>query len=457
MELNKIELLTIIFTSLNIIFLIITLFFYNEEHTILQKFKKNWEQKPIIDIKIDCTNQTSLISSKLYGHSTYCNCTNKNNSNNKIYNNSCLKEDEKLGCKTYNKLNESDLFYYRGKKLCIERANESYHYFISNEILQMKNLSIIGIVDTFNTSYGFLNNTYLYPITNLHIVNQTNINLPIYNTYNKIPLNENYYLIYNKNYSSNINNNIVVDVEISFNDKICSNPNEGIFSKNNFKFNNNKGEENCKNIISNKKYDNDYKLIDSYSAEKFFKDNNISDYDYLNIKNKSINLFTMNYYGIKKECYKELEVKKVFEKNYDYNVIKISILIMIIWYLIFIFLIIKQVKYIINDIVGFLFINIVLQLLIGLFGYSSIAPFLLYKSNCVGGIVIEWFKKCFFNINIAFYFYSFGFICNFIIMLIVYCIENPNVEIMNDESLSINMINSINYYKNEEVTTNMGW
>ena len=40
MELNKIELLTIIFTSLNIIFLIITLFFYNEEHTILQKFKK---------------------------------------------------------------------------------------------------------------------------------------------------------------------------------------------------------------------------------------------------------------------------------------------------------------------------------------------------------------------------------------------------------------------------------
>ena len=40
----------------------------------------------------------------------------------------------------------------------------------------MKNLSIIGIIDTFNTSYGFLNNTYLYPITNLHIVNQTNIN-----------------------------------------------------------------------------------------------------------------------------------------------------------------------------------------------------------------------------------------------------------------------------------------
>ena len=398
MELNKIQLLTIIFISLNIIFLITVLFFYNEDHTILEKFKKNWEQKPIIDIKLNnnCTNESSLISSKLYGHSTYCNCSNKTNLNNKIYNNSCTKEDENLGCKTYNKLNESDLFYYRGNKICIERGNESYHYFISNKKYQMKNLSIIGIVDTFNTSYGYLNTTYLYPITNLNIVNQTNVNLTIYNTYNKIKLDNNSYLIYNRNFSNNKSNDIVVDVEISFNDKICSNPNEGIFSINNFEFNNNKGEENCKNIISNKKYDNDYKLIDSYSAEKFFKDNNISDYDYLNIKNKSINLHTIKYYGIKKECYNELEVKKVFEKNYNYNVIKISILIMIIWYLIFIFLIIKKVKFIINDIVGFLFINIVLQLLIGLFGYSSIAPFLLYKNNCVGGIVIEWFKKCFF-------------------------------------------------------------
>ena len=450
MELNKIQLLTIIFISLNIIFLITVLFFYNEDHTILEKFKKNWEQKPIIDIKLNnnCTNESSLISSKLYGHSTYCNCSNKTNLNNKIYNNSCTKEDENLGCKTYNKLNESDLFYYRGNKICIERGNESYHYFISNKKYQMKNLSIIGIVDTFNTSYGYLNTTYLYPITNLNIVNQTNVNLTIYNTYNKIKLDNNSYLIYNRNFSNNKSNDIVVDVEISFNDKICSNPNEGIFSINNFEFNNNKGEENCKNIISNKKYDNDYKLIDSYSAQQFFIDNKIEDYDYLNIKNKSINLHTIKYYGIKKECYNELEVKKVFEKNYNYNVIKISILIMIIWYLIFIFLIIKKVKFIINDIVGFLFINIVLQLLIGLFGYSSIAPFLLYKNNCVGGIVIEWFKKCFFNIHIAFYFYSFGFICNFIIMFIVYLIENPNVEIINDDqSFFINMSNN---NKNED-------
>ena len=451
MELNKIQLLTIIFTSLNILFLIITLFFYKEDHTILEKFKKNWEQKPIIDIQINnnCKNYTSsLISSKLYGHLTYCNCTNKNNSNNKIYKNSCSKEDENLNCKTYNKLNERDLFYYRGNKICIKRGNESYHYFISNEKLQMKNLSTIGIVDTFNTSYGYSNKNYLYPITDLHIVNETNVNLNIYNKYKKIQLDNNYYLIYNQNYSNKINNDIVVDVEISFNDKICSNPNEGVFSRNNFEFNNNKGEENCKTIISNKKYDNDYKLIDSYSAEQFFSDNKIKDYDYLNIKNKSINLYTINYYGIKKECYKELQVRKVFIKNYDYKVIKISIIIMIIWYLIFIFLIIKEVNFLINDIVGFLLINIILQLLIGIFGYSSIAPFLLYKSNCVGGIVIEWFKKCFFNVHVAFYCYSFGFACNLIIMFIVYCIENPNVETINeDESISFDLLNSINYNK----------
>ena len=46
----------------------------------------------------------------------------------------------------------------------------------------MKNLSIIGIINTFKTSNGYLNNNILYPIINLHIVNEVNINLTIYNS-----------------------------------------------------------------------------------------------------------------------------------------------------------------------------------------------------------------------------------------------------------------------------------
>ena len=63
-------------------------------------------------------------------------------------------------------------------------------------------------------------------------------------------------------------------------------------------------------------------------------------------------------------------------------------------------------------------------------------------------LLLNGLKNAFFNIHIAFYFYSFGFICNFIIMFIVYLIENPNVEIINDDqSFFINMSNN---NKNED-------
>ena len=110
---------------------------------------------------------------------------------------------------------------------------------------------------------------------------------------------------------------------------------------------------------------------------------------------------------------------------------------MILYYIIFIILILKRIKRVIDDIVGFLFINIVTQLMIGLFSYSSIAPFLLYKGkNCITGIYHEIFNECFYYIQIAFYLYSIGFSGNFINMIIVYCLENPDVDIHTEDLMS---------------------
>ena len=433
LELKNIELLTIIFTILNIIFLIISLLFYHEDHSILNKYKDNWLQKPIIDITEDCglNNTTPLISSKLYGHSPYCNCSKEK----KIYDKNC--SNDKSDCKSYDELKESNITKFLGKQLCAIRANNSYNYFITNQNFHINSSSNIGIVDTNGLNYSFYNDSFnpIIPITDLKILKKENASLDLYNNYTKINLNENYVLLYGKNITNN--KRIIVNVELSINDEICAYPNEGEFSMNNFEFNKKKGNSNCEKKLLDKKNDDSYTKIFSYSAEKLLEENNIVGYDYLNISNKTINIFSTNYIGIGYKCYEELPVERIFEENISFSTMKIFIIFMILYYIIFIILILKRIKRVIDDIVGFLFINIVTQLMIGLFSYSSIAPFLLYKGkNCITGIYHEIFNECFYYIQIAFYLYSIGFSGNFINMIIVYCLENPDVDIHTEDLMS---------------------
>ncbi len=433
LELKNIELLTIIFTLLNIIFLTISLLFYHEDHSILNKYKDNWLQKPIIDITEDCdlNNTTPLISSKLYGHSTYCNCSQEKT----IYKNNCSKD--KSYCESYDELKESNITKFLGKQLCAIRANDNYKYFITNPNFHKNSSLNIGIVDTNGLIYSFYNNSFnhIIPITDLKILKKENASLDLYNNYTKINLNENYVLLYGKNITNN--KSIIVNVELSINEEICAYPNEGEFSMNNFEFNKKKGNSNCEKKLLDKKNDDSYTKIFSYSAEKLLQENNIQKYDYLNISNKTINLFSTNYIGIEYKCYEELSVERIFEENISFSTMKIFIILMILYYIIFIILILKRIKRVIDDIVGFLFINIVTQLMIGLFCYSSIAPFLLYKGkNCITGIYHEIFNECFYYIQIAFYLYSIGFSGNFINMIIVYCLENPDVDIHTEDLMS---------------------
>ena len=432
-ELKNIELLTIIFTILNIIFLTISLLFYHEDHSILNKYKDNWLQKPIIDITEDCglNDTTPLISSKIYGHSSYCNCSKEK----KIYDKNC--SNDKSDCKRYDELKESNITKFLGKQLCAIRANNSYNYFITNQNFHINSSSNIGIVDTNGLNYSFYNDSFnpIIPITDLKILKKENASLDLYNNYTKINLNENYVLLYGKNITKN--KTIIVNVELSINDEICAYPNEGEFSMNNFEFNKKKGNSNCEKKLLDKKNDDNYTKIFSYSAEKLLQENNIVDYDYLDISNKTINLFSINYIGIGYKCYEELPVERIFEENISFSTMKIFIIFMILYYIIFIILILKRIKRVIDDIVGFLFINIVTQLMIGLFSYSSIAPFLLYKGkNCITGIYHEIFNECFYYIQIAFYLYSIGFSGNFVNMIIVYCLENPDVDIHTEDLMS---------------------
>ncbi len=421
MEAKKIEILIIFFTILNIISIILSLLFYHKDIKIFDKYRKNWKSYPITEISTNCTgNYTPLISSKIYGHSTYCNCTKTKYG--KIFNNKCEKEHIESKCIQFNKIKEKNITKYKGTELCVLRNKTTY-----DELKTVNGSIIYGYLDTFNYSYTVQkkNNYSQFPITELKILSNDDANSEKYYNYTKIELNNNYTLIYYKNISNN--SSIVIDVEMTINEKICANPEEGIFSQNNYEYNNKKGEKECKTKIANTLYDSSYKLLDTYSISNLFNENNIS--DYLNLSNQNINLYQINYFGVKEDCFKSLKVSYVFEINICYNTVRILIIIMLIWFIIFIILILKQVEKTVNEIVGFLFINIVFQFIIGLIAYSSISYSLFYyKNKCFNDIINELFDKHFLSSYIAYWIYMVGFFINFIIMFIVYCIENPTID-----------------------------
>ena len=254
----------------------------------------------------------------------------------------------------------------------------------------------ISTIDKLGNTYNVKSYNYdldYFPIVDLQITNnRTKLNE--YVNYTKIELNDGYYLLYTKNIS---NKSIVVDAIVTLNEKVCAHPNEGIFLQKNYDLNYNKGESTCKTKISNIEFDENYNEIDRYSVKQFLTDNHINEslQDYLNITNGDIHLQIISYYGVSLECYKNLNTATFFQVNVNFLTIRIAVTMMIIWYVIFIIIIYKQIKRVIDDIVGFLFINIVLQLLIGLFAYSSVARFIYYLNGCVTGVIHEWMKYCF--------------------------------------------------------------
>ena len=442
METKIIEILIIVFTLINVISIILSLLYYHKDIKIFDKYRKNWKSNPITEISNNCSgNYTPLISSKLYDHSIYCNCTNTKYE--KILNNKCNEEHIKSGCKQFNETIVKNITKYKNTELCVLRNNTTY-----DEIKSLEGNITYGFLDTLNSSYQN-GNEYNYkqiPITDLKII--FNNDTDKYINYTKIKLNNNYTLIYYKNITNQ--SSIVVDVVMTRNEKICSHPNEGIFSQNNLEFYNNKGENECKTKISNELYDSSYKLLDNYSLSNIFSENNIT--NYLNLSNQNINLYQINYYGVNQTCFKLIKVSQVFEQNISYNLVRILIIIMLIWFVIFIFLILKQVEKIINEIVGFLFINIVLQFIIGLIAYSSISRCMFYyKKNCFNNIINELFDSHFLHSYIAYWIYLIGFFFNFIIMFIVYCIESPTIDDqsfdLRDSKSSVNKSLSMNFYE----------
>lgn len=446
-EHSKIEISTMIFTSFNILFLIISLCFYHEDHSILEKYKNNWNSNSTIKI-ISVENNTCpqnyspLISSKIDEHYyPYCNCSGVDKYNNSTFKNTCNEEQKRFGCKSYEKFKEINLTNYRGKTLCTLRDNENYDAIMYYMKINKTYNKSISTIDKLGNTYNVKSYNYdldYFPIVDLQITNnRTKLNE--YVNYTKIELNDGYYLLYTKNIS---NKSIVVDAIVTLNEKVCAHPNEGIFLQKNYDLNYNKGESTCKTKISNIEFDENYNEIDRYSVKQFLTDNHINEslQDYLNITNGDIHLQIISYYGVSLECYKNLNTTTFFKVNVNFLTIRIAVTMMIIWYVIFIIIIYKQIKRVIDDIVGFLFINIVLQLLIGLFAYSSVARFIYYLNGCVTGVIHEWMKYCFKYINIAIYSYIIGFFLNFVNMFIVYCLENPDIDlegsVLMDNSIS---------------------
>ena len=297
---------------LNIIFLILA----NKNvkfdgNLIINTYKNNWNLSPITDIEVSkngkCENEYFLYS-KYYGSKTFCDCTYSTNKEYKgnIYNDLCEIEQGKANCSIIIKTPEKKLNNWKGKILCIKRINKilNYNYLFYMNIEKSKcdsNQSII--IDTNKTSLC-KSDIGILPISYIEILKKDEIPKDI-NSIN-ISLDENYNLYYSKTY---FQGKFLIDIKITQDENgICVNKDEGIFSVNEKICNNKIGSPICKTIINNQKIDNRYYLIDKEPIDsiKFLNDNNINNYPCLDISNKKVHLYGINYYGMNIECIKKL-------------------------------------------------------------------------------------------------------------------------------------------------------
>lgn len=412
---------------ISIIFNILTIIYIRHDLHKLDKYINNWSSYPIsyINTKTDDTSVYSLIDSDFYGTLTYCDCTNSTNSKFKgeIYLDKCTIEQGKSNCIIVPGIPKKSIINWRGKIL-EKSTSPFFNYFDYIEKKYWENCTqVIGYVDTKNNTLC-KNTIYGSPISYIKIIKNDKISQN--NSSNRIiNLDDNYTL-----YWGNDNGRIIVDVIIG-QDKngICIDKDEGIFSMNEMFYNRKKGKPKCEKIISNKKYDNRYNLIDNgpIDTEKFFKENKIDNYSYLKEDINDLKLYTVSYFGIDSKCFKFFK-KGDFKNNtisdYLMKFFLVICLYIEIYLIYFIFSTVPQgiwspfekKKYFSNN------LNITIILICSLvIHYINFYNYSRYKSyNCFDEIIKIDYDEFVFPLNISKIFLWISIIVNLISFLACY-------------------------------------
>ena len=305
---------------ITLILIIIIRFRYKTDYD-LRKISMNWDLDLIIDIKIEdniCPNnyESLLEKVKIPKIMIFCDCSSSEKYKGKIFEGQCEKKHGDEKCKQFNSIKETKVDKWREKKICVKRKYFNYMNYIYNENNCEKKC---GKLDSHNNILCVKKDEEC-PINKLQIRKIEN-KKNIYDINESIiSLNKDYELVFSSN--ENSNDSLIIQIDISQDNKTCSYINEGNLIQSNNVFSLIKGESNCSSYSSN------YNIIDSNITLNNFLLNQtnfpkfIFNSEVFNkySKETSINLNSINYFWFNKEDEKCLE----YVKNNGNNFIKIQ-------------------------------------------------------------------------------------------------------------------------------------
>ena len=318
-----IEFLSAIFSILFLILSFLSFGSYNFSHEKIKKYKENWNLTPIsniFEVSSKCPKNSSDFFTNFFpGNFKGCDCFNvkSNTYKKKIFNESCNSNQIENKCKNIKENDNINLNVWKGKKLCVERMEKKYNFFMLNQYKTTKNscengFKFCGFFDT-KKNFLCLPENLNCPISNVFIDNEN-----VVNNYKTIKLNNDFYLHFSKNEGEKIY------LEFLANDKnFCFDDKNGNFGQNNFILNKKKGEIECEKINENV-FDFRYEKIDEISKIEFFDENEITNKikflsDFNLNSNDSIKLFNVNYFSVENECLKKIDFDEFLNPNLKKN------------------------------------------------------------------------------------------------------------------------------------------
>ena len=185
-------------------------------------------------------------------------------------------------------------------------------YEISNSTTCLPGMQFCGKL---TEKYFCLNDKVECPINGLHIIKGLE-GFPEREKYRRIELGNNLFLYF----SNEITNGYLItdDWAIGNINGICLNPNEVEVKEDTWEFWKRDYQKNCRSILSNLKYDLDYKLMSSHSWDDLLKNNDIDTFVKANnlnlnidlIKNRQVGIFHKSKIYFNKDC-------KDYQSTYD--------------------------------------------------------------------------------------------------------------------------------------------
>ena len=316
-----IEFISGIFSILFLIFSFLSFGSYTFDGEKVKKYKENWNLSPItniieVDLNSNCPkNSWDFFSNEFPGNFKGCDCFNvkSNTYKKKIFNETCTKNQIKKECKNINENDNINLNVWKGKKLCLERMEKKYNFFMLNQFKSKKNscengFKFCGVFDT-KENILCLPENLSCPISNVFIDNEKKVN-----NYETIELSNDYYLHFSKRANEKIY------LEFLANDKKFCFDGENNFGENDYILSKKKGEKECEKINKNV-YDNRYEKIDEISSNVFYDENNItnkiivlSGFEFPS-DGESVKLFDVPYFSVENKCLNKIDFNNLINPN----------------------------------------------------------------------------------------------------------------------------------------------